>query len=103
LVGLEALSYLRSQNTPPAAWKERQSALLHEAAEPRGILGLRHPRVFGKAGRGNERTKEGPGRLPILQHQESAAIAAFVEPKDALNMWNGRSSTAKFEKLEDEQ
>ena len=34
-MGIEALSYLRSGNAPPAGWQDAQTALLREAAEPR--------------------------------------------------------------------
>ena len=34
-MGIEALSYLRSGNAPPAGWRDTQTALLREAAEPK--------------------------------------------------------------------
>jgi hypothetical protein len=36
-MGLEALSYLRSGNATPSGWQAKQTALLHEAAEPREL------------------------------------------------------------------
>jgi hexosaminidase len=33
-MGIEALSYLRSGNAPPAGWQDAQTAILHEAVKP---------------------------------------------------------------------